>query len=78
MHPFPEHLFPTHPEDLMQKLRIESLKVESFATTAAAELLRGTVAAHDARPSLPNCPVSYGGTCIISVCTPCYTDDPCG
>jgi hypothetical protein len=55
----------------MNKLRLESLKVESFDTTAAAESLRGTVAAHEMIDTLRNCPVSYGGTCVISACRTC-------
>jgi hypothetical protein len=53
----------------MKKLRLENLKVESFDTTAAAENLRGTVAAHEDADTLLNCPYSYGGTCVIS-CRP--------
>ncbi|HEU4884766.1 MAG TPA: pinensin family lanthipeptide [Longimicrobium sp.] len=53
----------------MKKLRLETLKVASFETTAAAENLRGTVAAHEAIDTLRNCPYSYGGTCVIS-CRP--------
>jgi hypothetical protein len=59
----------------MKKLHLEELRVESFATAAP---IRGSVAAHDAAAgTLAWCPVSYGGTCIISVCQACYTDDPC-
>jgi hypothetical protein len=53
----------------MEKLKLESMKVESFDTTAAAGNLRGTVAAHEAINTLQNCPYSYGGTCVIS-CRP--------
>jgi hypothetical protein len=55
----------------MKKLRLETLKVESFDTTTAAEKLRGTVAAHEANDTLRYCPVSYGGTCLISACRTC-------
>ncbi|HEU4884765.1 MAG TPA: hypothetical protein VFT45_21085 [Longimicrobium sp.] len=54
----------------MKKLRLETLKVESFDTTAAGNL-RGTVAAHEAIDTLRYCPVSYGGTCVISACRTC-------
>ena len=61
----------------MKKLKLENLKVESFDTTAAAGKPRGTVAAHEAAGTLWNCPYSYGGTCVISGCFPCPTEDPC-
>jgi hypothetical protein len=57
----------------MKKLKLENLKVESFDTTAAAGNPRGTVAAHDGTQAW--CPVSYGGTCIITGCAGCPTDD---
>lgn len=55
----------------MAKLEIEMLKVESFQTTAGAESVKGTVAAHEANDTLKYCPVSYGGTCVISACRTC-------
>jgi hypothetical protein len=55
----------------MAKLEIEMLKVESFQTTATAEDVKGTVAAHEANDTLRYCPVSYGGTCVISACRTC-------
>jgi hypothetical protein len=58
-------------EGTMNKLKLESLKVESFDTTAASKSVRGTVAAHEAIDTLRNCPVSYGGTCVISACRTC-------
>lgn len=61
----------------MKKLKLETLTVESFDTTAAAGSQRGTVAAHEAADTFRNCPYSYGGTCIISICQACPTDDPC-
>jgi hypothetical protein len=67
----------TIPEGAMKKLRLETLKVERFDTTAAAESLRGTVAAHEGADTFRNCPYSYGGTCIISLCQACPTDYPC-
>lgn len=55
----------------MAKLEIEMLQVESFETTADAEGVKGTVAAHEANDTLRYCPVSYGGTCVISACRTC-------
>jgi hypothetical protein len=63
-------------EDAMKKLTLEALKVESFESNAADRKIRGTVAGHEIDTTL-HCPDSYGGTCIISACIPCYTDDPC-
>jgi hypothetical protein len=61
----------------MNKLRLETLKVESFDTTAATMNLRGTVAAHEDDATFSNCPDSYGGTCIMSVCVGCDSDVTC-
>lgn len=55
----------------MKKLQLDSLAVESFATTNGIEDLRGTVAGYSAKCTIINCPVSYGGTCVISGCRPC-------
>ncbi|MBB4635015.1 hypothetical protein [Longimicrobium terrae] len=55
----------------MAKLEIEMLKVESFETTVVAEGVKGTVAAHEINDTLRYCPVSYGGTCVISACRTC-------
>jgi hypothetical protein len=60
----------------MKKLKLENLKVESFATAAAGNPC-GTVAAHEAAGTLWACPYSYGGTCVISGCLACPTEDPC-
>lgn len=60
----------------MKKLKLESLKVEGFDTTAASMNLRGTVAAHE-DATFSNCPDSYGGTCIMSVCVGCDSDVTC-
>jgi hypothetical protein len=57
----------------MKKLRLDTLTVDSFPTTAATAVVRGTVAGYDATTrcdTLLNCPYSYGGTCAIS-CRPC-------
>jgi hypothetical protein len=53
----------------MKKLRLETLKVEGFDTTAASESVRGTVAAYEDADTFLDCPYSYGGTCVIS-CRP--------
>jgi hypothetical protein len=66
----------TIPEGAVKKLRLEMLEVESFDTTAAAGNLRGTVAGHDDGTQL-YCPVSYGGTCIITACVACPSEDTC-
>jgi hypothetical protein len=55
----------------MKKLQLDILKVETFDTTAADASLLGTVAAHEDNDTLRNCPVSYGGTCLISACRTC-------
>jgi len=62
----------------MKKLQLDGLKVDSFATTDGIDAVRGTVAGYSAKCTLYNCPVSYGGTCVVSVCQACYTDAPCG
>ena len=59
----------------MKKLKLELLKVESFDTTAAAVNPRGTVAGHLGTQLY--CPESYGGTCIITGCAGCPTDEEC-
>jgi hypothetical protein len=61
----------------MKKLRLETLKVESYDTTAETMNLRGTVAAYDDDATFSNCPDSYGGTCIMSVCVGCNSDVTC-
>jgi hypothetical protein len=49
----------------MRKLKLESLKVESFDTTAVAPPARGTVQAHapESRESVCFCLVSKGNDC---------------
>ena len=48
----------------MRKLKLESLKVESFDTTAATPSARGTVQAHaDSEESVCFCRVSEGWDC---------------
>jgi hypothetical protein len=60
----------------MKKLQLDTLKVDSFATTDGLDTIRGTVAGYSAQCTLLNCPVSYGGTCVISGCRPCQLDAP--
>jgi hypothetical protein len=58
----------------MKKLHLEALKVDGFATTPRIGAVRGTVAGYQsAQCTLYNCPISYGGTCVIT-CTGCVTD----
>ena len=58
----------------MKKLRLDALAVDSFATTAPIEAIRGTVFAHQsAQCTVINCPESYGGTCWIT----CWATCPC-
>lgn len=61
----------------MRKLRLDTLKVESFATTDGGRAARGTVAAQEAPTTPFQCPYSNGGTCVVTGCLPCYTDPPC-
>jgi len=61
----------------MKKLRLETLTVDSFATTAAAKKLRGTVAAREntgtgtCPPDTDDCPVSWEGTCHFTCFDTC-------
>lgn len=61
----------------MKKLSLDGLKVDSFVTTDGIDAMRGTVAGHSAKCTFIDCPYSFGGTCVISGCLPCPTDDPC-
>jgi len=62
----------------MRKLKLESLRVESFETTARAHDLHGTVQGHAAAgPQTPACPptgVSYCAICQQSVDIVCDPD----
>lgn len=59
----------------MKKLQLDNLKVDSFATSAPIEAVRGTVAAHQsAQCTVPNCPDSWDGTCYLSCGYSCYCD----
>jgi len=59
----------------MKKLRLDSLAVDSFATTAMAAKLRGTIAGHDTGQcsAVYGCVESVGGTCWIT----CWDSCPC-
>jgi hypothetical protein len=58
----------------MKKLRLDTLKVDSFATTTPTLREPGTVQGRQRAGTQAWCPVSYGGTCIISVCV-CDSDE---
>jgi hypothetical protein len=57
----------------MKKLNLEALRVESFETTSGTASARGTVRGHE-NTGTGACPISYGGTCVIS-CRPCNRAD---
>jgi hypothetical protein len=57
----------------MRKLRLDTLRVDSFATTGGLASARGTVAAREAAFSA-TCPVSQGGTCWITCWDSCYCE----
>jgi hypothetical protein len=56
----------------MKKLDLDTLLVDTFATTFQPAAARGTVLGNAAINST-GCPVSYGGTCVIT-CTGCVTN----
>jgi hypothetical protein len=60
----------------MKKLRLDTLTVDTFPTTAVATKLRGTVAGHNTGQCTEGygCPDSYGGTCWMSCWDTCYCD----
>jgi hypothetical protein len=60
----------------MKKLHLESLRVDSFATTAPAPRGRGTVAAREATGTSACCPDSTAPTCWVT-CLTCDTIDAC-
>jgi hypothetical protein len=67
----------------VQKLRLEALTVDGFATTATAPGLRGTVAGHATGQcsAVYGCNESQGGTCWISCLDTCQCEtavDICG
>jgi hypothetical protein len=53
----------------MKKLRLDSLRIDSFATTSRA-VPRMTTGS-------PACPISYGGTCWITCASCVDTIDVC-
>jgi hypothetical protein len=58
----------------MKKLQLDGLKVDSFATTAGIDAVRGTVVGHDRTQTCDaGCPLSYGGTCVITCAAGCDT-----
>ena len=61
----------------MKKLNLDGLKVDTFATAGEIDAIRGTVAGYSAKCTLIDCPYSYGGTCVITGCQPCPSDNPC-
>jgi len=61
----------------MKKLQLDSLRVDTFATTDGIDAIPGTVDGYSAKCTIINCPYSYGGTCVITGCQPCPSDDPC-
>ena len=56
----------------MKKLQLDSLTVDSFATTDGIGGIRGTVAGYSAQCTIIGCPVSHRVTCEIS-CQSCDT-----
>lgn len=61
----------------MKKLNLDKLHVDTFATTSGIDAIRGTVAGYSAKCTLIDCPYSYGGTCVITGCQACPSDNPC-
>jgi hypothetical protein len=61
-------------EPPMRKLKLESLNVESFDTTATAPRLRGTVAGHENSAECGDTGMSYCQLCHHSDDTVCETD----
>ena len=57
----------------MKKLRLDGLKVDSFATATEVPAVRGTVAGREIDTNL-HCPESYGGTCWITCWDSCVCD----
>jgi hypothetical protein len=50
----------------MKKLRLDTLRVDTFATTSETVSLRGTVAAHSGTCTITDCIASHRITCEIS------------
>ena len=62
----------------MKKLQLDTLAVESFATTSDIDSMRGTVAGYSAQCTIIGCAASHRVTCIISGCRPCERADGFG
>ena len=60
----------------MKKLRLETLAVDSFATSPAAPGAGGTVVGHGAafRGFSATCRVSWDGTCYITCGDTCFCE----
>lgn len=54
----------------MKKLRLDSLRVDSFVPSPAGAALRGTVAARE-NTGTGACPDSWDGTCYITCWDSC-------
>jgi hypothetical protein len=57
----------------MQKLNLESLRLDSFTTTSGEASGRGTVLGRE-NTGTPACPISYNGTCYVTCFYTCYCD----
>jgi hypothetical protein len=58
----------------VKKLSLNTLRVDTFATTSGTSAVRGTVAGYQtAQCTIYDCPESYGGTCWIT----CFDTCPC-
>jgi hypothetical protein len=62
---------------MKKKLRLDDLKVDGFATTAAAPGVRGTVVGHEGTTTCPpetaDCYVSWDGTCYFTCFDTCQS-----
>jgi len=59
----------------MKKLHLDDLAVDSFATSAEAPPVHGTVAGHQTgQCTVRDCPDSWDGTCWISCLDSCQCD----
>jgi hypothetical protein len=56
----------------MKKLQLDTLEVDSFATTDGIDAIRGTVAGYSALCTFIDCPESHRDTCEIT----CQSCDP--
>jgi hypothetical protein len=58
----------------MKKLHLDSLRVESFATTARTPQERGTVLGRQLAGTQARGPLSYNGTCWITCWDSCFCE----